>query len=67
MTQTPTENNVAKVKAGPNVYTVLMIVAIVALWVGIGFAAGRLMSEPPAGYGMSVGDLFTPVQESRAD
>ncbi len=61
---TQTEDNVAKVKAGPNVYTVLMIVAVVALWVGIFFAAGKLTGQAPAGYDMSVGDLFSPAQES---
>jgi len=48
MSQMPTERNVAKVPAGPNVYTVLLIVAILVLWVGIGFAANRLMSALPA-------------------
>ena len=61
----PTEKNVAKIKAGPNVYTVLLIVAILALWVGIGFAANRLMSDPPAGYGMSIGEMFSPAEEPR--
>ncbi len=67
MTQMPEERNVAKVEAGPNVYSVLLIIAILALWVGIGFAAKRLMADPPAGYGVSVGEMFSPAQEPKID
>lgn len=63
----PTERNVAKINPGPNVYTVLLIIAIMGLWVGIGFTANRLMSDPPAGYGVSVGEMFSPVDEPRID
>lgn len=63
----PTERNIAKIKAGPNIYTVLLIIAILVLWVGIGFTANRLMSDPPAGYGLSVGDMFSPAEEPRVD
>ncbi len=67
MSQMPTERNVAKIKAGPNVYTVLLIVAILSLWVGIGFTAKRLMSDPPAGYGVSIGEMFSPAEEAQID
>jgi hypothetical protein len=50
---------------GANVYTVLIVVALLALWVGIGFTANRLMSPAPAGYGLSVGMLFQPAEEQK--
>lgn len=62
MTTPPTEN-VVQVKASANVYTVLMIVAILALLVSIGFSASRLMGSNEAGYGMSAGDMFTPFSD----
>lgn len=67
MSQMPTERNVAKVLAGPNVYTILLMIAILALWVGIGFAANRLTSDPPAGYGVSVGQMFSPAEKPGAN
>ena len=67
MSQIPTERNVAKIQAGPNVYTVLLIVAILILWIGIGFTANRLMSDPPSGYGLSVGEMFSPAEEPHID
>ena len=63
MTKTPAEN-VVEVDPVPGIYTVLMIVAILALWVGIVFSYICLTSEVPTsndkrgGYGLTIGDLF---------
>ena len=46
-------------KPQADVYTVLLIVAIVCLAVTIGLVLHNLMSPVPAGgYGLSFGDLF---------
>ncbi len=58
MTQANGEQPVVTVKAQPNVYTVLLIVAIIALGVAIGLVMNHLMSPPPKGYGLSFGALF---------
>jgi len=63
MTRASTEN-VVEVSPVPGVYTVLMIVAILALWIGIGFSFVCLTSKVPTsntergGYGLTVGDMF---------
>ena len=44
MTQSPA-NNVVEVNPAPNIYTVLMIIAILALVITICFAGNRLMSR----------------------
>ena len=58
MTQANGEQPVVTVKAQPNVYTVLLIVAIIALGVAIALVLHTLMSQPPDGYGLSFGALF---------
>ena len=58
MTQASGEQPVVTVKPQPNLYTVLMIVAIIALGVSIGLVLHNLMSAPPDGYGLSFGALF---------
>ena len=64
MTQTP-GNNVVEVKPAPTVYTVLILIALVALVVSIIIAGHRLMASPDkgAGYGLSVGEIFKPWDE----
>lgn len=72
MTQAPS-NNVVEVSPGPNIYTVLMIISILALVVTICFSGRRLMSETnpkgngsvPGGYGLSIGEMFTPFDEQK--
>ena len=72
MTQSPT-NNVVEVSPGPNIYTVLMIISILALVVTICFSGHRLMSKPnpkgdgsiQGGYGVTVGEMFTPFEEQK--
>ena len=49
---------VITVKPQPDVYTVLLIVAILALGVSIGLVIYNLMSAPPVGYGVTFGELF---------
>jgi hypothetical protein len=50
-------DNVVEVPPMANVYTVLILVAAVALVVGIATAGNRLMSQEN-GYGMEPGQLF---------
>jgi len=53
-------------KPGPNVYTALLLVAIIALAVTIGFSMHHLMSSPQnGGYGLAIGDLFAPVEVAK--
>ena len=65
MTRSPAEN-VVEVGPVPGIYTVLMIVAILALWIGIIFSYACLTSEVPTssaergGYGLTVGEMFKP-------
>lgn len=58
--------NVVEVKPGPNVYTVLIMIATLALLVSVGFCYFRL-TKPVAegGYGMTVGDMFKPAAEQQ--
>ena len=58
MTQANPEGPIVTVKAQPDVYTVLLIVAILVLGVSIGLVLNNLLSAPPSGYGLSFGALF---------
>ena len=51
------------VKPQPNVYTVLLVVAAVALVLTIALCLYRLLSPPPAGYGLEFGQLFDRLQD----
>jgi len=59
----------------PGVYTVLMIIAIFALFVSIGLSARRLTGSLPAesakgkggGFGMTFEQIFKPFGEVRAE
>jgi len=48
-----------QVRPQPNIYTLLLIVGIVALLVALGFVTWSLLS--PSGYGMTLGQLFEPL------
>ncbi|MBN1943898.1 MAG: hypothetical protein JW849_11445 [Phycisphaerae bacterium] len=65
MAQSPTNNNVVEVKPAPTVYTVLIIIALLALTTAIFVAGHRLTASADngAGYGLSVGDMFKPWEE----
>ena len=58
MTQMNTEAPTVTVKAQPDIYTVLLIVAILVMGVSIGLVMHNLMAAPPDGYGFSFGALF---------
>jgi hypothetical protein len=66
MTQAPTQN-VVEVQPTPTVYTVLIIITILAQILAIGFASHRLMSKTPSGYDVSVGQIFDPFEEQKAE
>ena len=61
MTQLPSQGQVVHVKAQPDVYTVLLIVANLALLITIVVVLRHLMSE--TGYNLSIGDLFAPLEK----
>lgn len=58
-------NNVVEVKPGPTVYTVLMIIALLALVTAIFVSAHRLTADVAdgSGYGLSAGEIFKPWEE----
>lgn len=62
MTRTAGNQQVVTVKPQPNIYTVLIAVAIVALAVTVGFCLWKLMSAAPTGYGLEFGQLFSPTE-----
>jgi len=51
------------------VYTILMLIALLALWVSVGLCFRRLTApagdslENPGGYGMEIGQLLEPVEQ----
>ena len=60
MTQLPSQGQVVRVKPIPNIYTLLIIVAILVLAITIGIVLYNLLSASPSGYGLSFSDLFNP-------
>lgn len=63
MAQILSRSSLAEVKAQPNIYTIMLIVGILALAMTIGLVLYNLLSPvildgQPGGYGMQVGDLF---------
>ncbi len=64
MSQSPT--NVVQVKPAANVYTVLILIALIGLIVSIGVVGQRLMSDTN-GYGMKMGEMFSPPAETDVD
>lgn len=63
MTSMPSGGPVVPVKRQPNIYTVLLLAAIVALAVTLGVVLYTLMSPTPQGYGLEFGDLFSPLKQ----
>jgi hypothetical protein len=49
---------VVRVQPRPNVYTVLIWVAIVVLLIAMIVCLYYLMAAPPRGYGLNFGDMF---------
>ena len=66
MSQYPYGGSPVQPKPQPNVYTVLLIIAILVLGVAVGLCANYLMSpvENGAGYGKTVSDLFEPMKDA---
>jgi hypothetical protein len=50
-----------QVKPQPDIYTVLIMVAVLALVVTLGVSLYYLLASPPTGCGLSLGDLFSKV------
>lgn len=65
MTQAPMNTSQVPTEAQPraNVYTVLLLVVVLTLAFTLGWVAWHLMSAPPTGCGMELGDLFQPLKE----
>ncbi len=63
MTQAPSQGAVVQIKPQPNVYTILLIVAIIAMGVTIGVVLHNLMADPPVGYGLTFGELFQSLKD----
>ncbi|MFA6134485.1 MAG: hypothetical protein WC869_10775 [Phycisphaerae bacterium] len=62
MTQTPFQGPVIQVKPQPDVYTLLILVAILALAITLGTVLYFLLSAPPTGAGLKIGDLVGHVK-----
>ena len=59
MASTPSQGPVVQVKAQPDIYTVILLVAIIALVTAIAFCGWKLTAQIDAGgYGMTVGQFF---------
>jgi hypothetical protein len=62
MAKAPSDAPVVQVKPQPDVYTIMLIIAIIALAVSIGFVLWTLIAAPPNGYGLSLGEIFGPLK-----
>ena len=60
MTESP-QGPVVEVKPQPNVYTILVLLAVVALALAVGMCLWKLTSAPPVGYGLEIKDFFKPL------
>ena len=63
MTQTPAQGPLIRIRSQPDVYTVMLIVAAVALAGTIALVMYDLTAAPPDGYGQTFGQLFEPLKE----
>lgn len=63
MTELQSRQPVVSVKPQSDIYTLLVIVTILALAVAAGMALYDLIS--PEGYGMRFGDIFLPLKEMK--
>jgi hypothetical protein len=62
MTETPSQAPLIEVRPQPNIYTVLLLVAIMALAIAIGVVLWKLTSAPPTGYGLQISELLDPIK-----
>jgi len=65
MTQVPSQGPVVQVKPQPNIYTLMILVAIIVLVVTIALVLRNLLATPPAGYGLSFSEVFTGMEQIR--
>ena len=63
MAQMPPKGPVVHAKPQPDIYTLLMIIAILALALTMGLVLHNLMAAVPDGYGLSLGELFQPLAD----
>lgn len=63
MTEPQSRQPVVSVRPQSDVYTLLVIVTILALAVAVAMALYDLIS--PEGYGMRFGDIFVPLKEMK--
>lgn len=62
MASSPSQGPVIQVKAQPDVYAIILFVAIIALATAIAFCGWKLTATVDAGgYGMTVGQFFEPL------
>ena len=59
MIQNAPRGPVVRVKAQPNVYTLMLIVACFVLAVTVVVVLRNLLASPPGGYGLSLPEIFT--------
>ena len=64
MASSPSQGPVIQVKAQPDVYAIILFVAIIALATAIAFCGWKLTAAVDAGgYGITVGDFFKSLNE----
>jgi hypothetical protein len=64
MAEAQSKQPIVSVKPQSDIYTLLVIVAIVALAVAIGLSIYNLMS--PDGYGMKFSEIFVPLKDMQS-
>lgn len=63
MTQAPSRGPVIQVKPPPNIYTILVFVAVLAIGATIGFVLYNLMTPVvDGGYGLKFEEIFKPLE-----
>ena len=63
MTHLPSHGPVLQVQAQPDIYTLLILVAVLAMLATLGVVLYYMFSAPPAGCGLTFGDLFGSIKE----
>lgn len=64
MTSLPPGGTGVRSQPPPNIYTVLLLVAVVALLAALIVTLWTLLSPLPNGYGMELGHFFGPVPDA---
>jgi hypothetical protein len=62
MATIPSAQSGSRAQPQPNVYTVLLIVAVLALLATLVVTLWTLMAPMPGGYGLKFEDLFAPLK-----